>query len=70
MALRSFAARDAGNSRAIVAMAPGWIRTALGGDAAPFTMEEAIPRVADTLLAARATPGIHYLDRFGASVPW
>ena len=70
MALRSFAARDADKDRAIVAMAPGWIRTALGGDAAPFTMEEAIPMVADTLLAARATPGIHYLDRFGATVPW
>ena len=70
MALRSFAARDAGNGRAIVAMAPGWIRTALGGDQAPFTMEEAIPLVVDTLLAARATPGIHYLDRFGATVPW
>jgi len=74
MALRSFAARDAGadgiGGRAIVAMAPGWIRTALGGDAAPFTMEEAIPMVADTLLAARATPGMHYLDRFGATVPW
>ena len=70
MALRSFAARDAGNGRAVVAMAPGWIRTALGGDAAPFTMEEAIPLVADTLLAARATPGMHYLDRFGATVPW
>ena len=70
MALRSFAARETGNGRAIVVMAPGWIRTALGGDSAPFTMEEAIPMVADTLLAARATPGMHYLDRFGATVPW
>jgi len=70
MALRGFAARDAGNNRAIVAMAPGWIRTDLGGDQAPFTMEEAIPMVAGTLLAARATPGMHYLDRFGATVPW
>ena len=48
----------------------GWIRTALGGESAPITMEEAIPMVADTLLAARATPGMHYLDRFGATVPW
>lgn len=74
MGLRSVAAREAGGEgsggRAIVAMAPGWIRTDLGGESAPFTMEEAIPMVADTLLAARATPGIHYLDRFGATVPW
>ncbi|WP_442679469.1 SDR family NAD(P)-dependent oxidoreductase [Sphingomonas sp. ASY06-1R] len=70
MALRSFAARDAAGGRAVVAMAPGWIRTDLGGASAPFTMEEAIPMVADTLHAARATPGMHYLDRFGATVPW
>ena len=74
MALRSFAAREAdsgGNGgRAVVAMAPGWIRTDLGGAQAPFTIEEAIPKVVDILLAARATPGMHYLDRFGATVPW
>lgn len=70
MGLRSIAARETGSGRAVVAMAPGWIRTDLGGEQAPFTMEEAIPLVADTLLAARATPGVHYLDRFGATVPW
>lgn len=70
MGLASFAAREAESGRAIVAMAPGWIRTDLGGPDAPFTMEEAIPKVVDVLLAARATPGLHYLDRFGATVPW
>jgi NAD(P)-dependent dehydrogenase (short-subunit alcohol dehydrogenase family) len=70
MAMRSFAARDAESGRAIVLIAPGWIRTDLGGPDAPFTMEEAIPQVADVLLAARATPGLHYLDRFGETVPW
>jgi NAD(P)-dependent dehydrogenase (short-subunit alcohol dehydrogenase family) len=68
MGLASFAAREAEGGRAIVAMAPGWIRTDLGGPDAPFTMEEAIPKVIDVLLAA--TPGLHYLDRFGATVPW
>ena len=70
MGLRNFAAREAGKDRAIVLMAPGWIRTDLGGPDAPFTMEEAIPRVADVLLSVRASPGLHYLDRFGATVPW
>ncbi len=70
MGLASVAAREAESGRAIVAMAPGWIRTDLGGPDAPFTIEEAIPMVVDVLLAARATPGLHYLDRFGATVPW
>jgi NAD(P)-dependent dehydrogenase (short-subunit alcohol dehydrogenase family) len=70
MALRSFAAREADSRRAIVAMAPGWIRTDLGGPDAPFTMEEAVPQVVDVLIAARATPGLRYLDRFGEIVPW
>ena len=34
--MRCYAARHAGEPRALVLMAPGWIRTALGGPAAPF----------------------------------
>ncbi|UAK26612.1 SDR family oxidoreductase [Sphingomonas nostoxanthinifaciens] len=70
MFMRSFAARDAAPKRAMVLMAPGWIRTDLGGDKAPYTMEEAVPQVVDVLLAARAMPGLRYLDRFGRTVPW
>jgi NAD(P)-dependent dehydrogenase (short-subunit alcohol dehydrogenase family) len=70
MLLKSFAAREAQQGRAFVLMAPGWIRTGLGGDNAPFTIEETIPLVVDVLLAKRERPGIEYLDRFGATVPW
>jgi len=34
--MRSYAARHAGEPRALVLMAPGWIRTALGGPGAPL----------------------------------
>lgn len=70
MFMRSFAVRQADSDRALVLMAPGWIRTELGGPDAPFTMEETVPMVVDVLLARRGTPGLAYLDRFGETVPW
>jgi NAD(P)-dependent dehydrogenase (short-subunit alcohol dehydrogenase family) len=68
--MRSYAARHAGEARALVLMAPGWIRTALGGPNAPLSAEEAIPKVVDTLLAQRGRPGLRYVDREGHTVPW
>ena len=70
MNMRSYAARHAGEPRALVLMAPGWIRTALGGPNAPVGVEEAIPKVVDVLLSQRGKPGLQYLDREGHAVPW
>jgi NAD(P)-dependent dehydrogenase (short-subunit alcohol dehydrogenase family) len=70
MFMRSFAARQAETGRALVLVAPGWIRTALGGPDAPFTMEETVPKVVDVLLAKRGRPGLEFLDREGKTVPW
>ena len=68
--MRSYAARHAGDARALVLMAPGCIRTALGGPAAPFGIEETVPQIVDTLLAQRGRPGLRYLERDGRTVPW
>jgi hypothetical protein len=51
-------------------MAPGWIRTALGGPNAPFSVEEAIPKVVDVLLSQLGKSGPQFLDREGRTVPW
>jgi len=69
-AMASYAGRHAGDGRAMVLMAPGWIRTEMGGPGAPFGVEEAMPQIADTLIAQLDTPGLRYLDRFGKTVPW
>jgi NAD(P)-dependent dehydrogenase (short-subunit alcohol dehydrogenase family) len=68
--MRSYAARHASEPRALVLMAPGWIRTALGGPNAPLSMEEAIPSIVEVLLTKRGRPGLEYLDRMGKTVPW
>jgi NAD(P)-dependent dehydrogenase (short-subunit alcohol dehydrogenase family) len=68
--MRSFAARHADDPRAMVLMAPGWIRTELGGPNATFSVEETIPQVVDTLLAQQGMPGLRFIDRHGETVPW
>ncbi|MFI0264240.1 SDR family oxidoreductase [Streptomyces sp. NPDC017056] len=72
MFMRSFAARQAETQRerAFALLAPGWIRTALGGPDAPFTVEESVPLLVDVLLSRLGTPGLAYLDRSGQTVPW
>ncbi|MEX1828320.1 SDR family oxidoreductase [Luteibacter sp. CQ10] len=68
--MRSYAARHAGSRRALLLLAPGWIRTDLGGDDAPYTVEESIPLILDVILKKRSRPGLEYLDRNGLTVPW
>ncbi|KWC73527.1 SDR family oxidoreductase [Burkholderia cepacia] len=68
--MRSFAARQADTRRAMVLMAPGWVRTELGGPDARLTIEESVPSLVDVLVAKRARPGLEYLDYLGRTVPW
>jgi NAD(P)-dependent dehydrogenase (short-subunit alcohol dehydrogenase family) len=68
--MRSYAARHAADKRALVLMAPGWIRTDLGGASAPAGTEEAIPLVVNALLAEQGRPGLRFIDRAGTTVPW
>jgi|SRR5579859_192104 len=70
MFMRSFAARHAGTSRAMVLMAPGWVRTDLGGPEAPLGIEDSVPSLVDVLLSKRERPGLEYLDYRGRTVLW
>lgn len=68
--MRSYAARHRGEQRSLVLMAPGWVRTELGGSDARLSIDDSIPNVVSTLDALRAQPGLHYVDYLGRTVPW
>ncbi|WP_286690486.1 SDR family NAD(P)-dependent oxidoreductase [Aeromicrobium sp. REDSEA-S38_B2] len=68
--VRSYAVRQAGGSRSILLLAPGWVRTHMGGSGATLEVSESIPPLVDTIEAQRGRAGLRFLDRHGDDVPW
>jgi NAD(P)-dependent dehydrogenase (short-subunit alcohol dehydrogenase family) len=68
--MRSYAARHRDDSRTLLLMAPGWVKTELGGPNARLTIEESIPSLVTTIEAQRGNAGLQYLDYLGRTVAW
>ena len=66
--MRSYAARRRADSRTLLLLAPGWVKTDLGGPGARLTIGESIPNLVATVEAAArparpAIPGLSRQDR-------
>ena len=68
--MRSYAARHRGESRTLVLMAPGWVRTDMGGSDARLGIDESIPNVVKTIDSLQGSTGLHYVDYLGRTVAW
>ena len=51
-------------------MAPGRVRTDLGGPEARLSIDESIPNLANTIDAQAGKGGLQYLDDLGRTVAW
>lgn len=67
---RSYAARHRDDGRTLLLMAPGWVKTGLGGPNAVLEIGESVLPLVDTIDAQRGVPGLQYLDRHGKTVAW
>lgn len=68
--MRSFAARHAGDPRTMLLMAPGWVRTDMGGPHADLSVEESVHGVVDTISQQSGKAGLHYVDYRGQTIRW
>jgi NAD(P)-dependent dehydrogenase (short-subunit alcohol dehydrogenase family) len=67
---RSLAASLGGKRITVLAVAPGWVRTDMGGPGAPLSVEESVHGIVD-VLESRAGTGRHgFVDYQGHEVKW
>jgi NAD(P)-dependent dehydrogenase (short-subunit alcohol dehydrogenase family) len=68
--LRSLVARRPNDARTFYAVAPGWVRTEMGGDAAPLDIDTSIAGVADALDARKGARGLVFVNYRNEILPW
>jgi NAD(P)-dependent dehydrogenase (short-subunit alcohol dehydrogenase family) len=67
--LRSFAVRR-GGGRTVLAVAPGWVKTDMGGPNAVLDVATSVDGIVGAIAARRGRPGAAYVDYLGNDVAW
>jgi len=67
---RSLAASLGGRQITVLAVAPGWVRTDMGGRGAPLSVEESVRGIVDVLESRSGTGRHGFVDYRGREVPW
>jgi NAD(P)-dependent dehydrogenase (short-subunit alcohol dehydrogenase family) len=68
MGARSFANRH--TKHAVLSIAPGWVRTDMGGPSATFDVETSCRNVANAIEQHASRPGHRYVNYDGTELPW
>lgn len=54
----------------LLALHPGWVQTAMGGDKAPLTVEQSVAGLVAVIEAAAGTRDFSFIDYKGETLPW
>ena len=69
MMMRSYAVR-AGGKRTILCVAPGWVRTDMGGSDAALDIETSVKGMVDMIERRRGRGGVAFVDYRDVELPW
>ncbi len=68
--MKSVAARRATAKQAFLVVAPGWVRTDMGGPSAPLDVETSVRGIADAIASRHGEGGVAYVDYRNRIVRW
>lgn len=67
---RSFVAELGETGLTVLNLHPGWVRTDMGGEAAPLDVDTSVKGLIDQIEAHAGQGGQHYLDYQGTTIEW
>jgi NAD(P)-dependent dehydrogenase (short-subunit alcohol dehydrogenase family) len=54
----------------LLALHPGWVRTVMGGEQAPLSIEDSVAQLITVIEAQSGQSGCHFLDYMGQALAW